>query len=316
MTRPQFIDDEGVKSRLSLASALSSQRRAFVALGTGTAALAPRVTLAGRDGSVAFSYLARLSPESPAVCKLGSVNPANRISGAPTVTATIHVLNAVSGAPTATIAATELTTLRTAAASALAIEHLARRDADTLGIIGTGVQARAHALAVSQARKLREIRVAGRSLSRSREMVEDLGEQCGVPVHAVPPETAACADMVVTCTTSLEPVLETAWLRPGSTVVSIGAFEPDHVELPPSLLEHAGSVIVDEIGTSTVQSGSVVAWLKDFGADRAHRLRALGDVVTGQIAGRDDDSAIVVFLSVGLGVQDAAAAFHVLDAPE
>lgn len=311
MTTSRYFDDAFVRAQFTLERALSSQRAAFTALGAGTAVLAPRVTLAGADDSVAFAYLARLSPEDAAVTKIGSVNPRNADRGEATITATVHVLDARTGNPAATIEATSLTTIRTAAASALAIEQLARPDARTLGIIGSGVQARAHAEAISRVRDLAEIRVSGRSIVGSKRLATELQGLVDAHVRAVPSESAAASDIVATCTTSAQPVIETTWVRPGATVVSVGAFAPDRVELPVSLLERAERVVVDHAATTAVQSGSV---LQALAADPSIELAELGGVLLGRVPGRSSRSEIVVYVSVGLGIQDAAAAVELLGA--
>lgn len=177
MSRPDYFTyftEADVAKLLTPQVALESQRHAFGALASGTAILAPRVLIDGAEGSTAFSYVARLSPESSAVSKLGSVNPANADRGEPTISATVHVLDAITGHPSATIEAETLTTLRTAAASAVAVEQFAREQVKTLGIIGTGVQARAHLAALLGVRDFTEVRLAGRSLQRTKQLAAEL----------------------------------------------------------------------------------------------------------------------------------------------
>ncbi|NLT27131.1 MAG: ornithine cyclodeaminase family protein [Microbacteriaceae bacterium] len=307
-----FTDDE-VAELLTPAVVLESQRAAFTALARGEAVLAPRVLVPGADDAVAFSYVARLTPESAAVSKLGSVNPANSARDLPLISATVHVLDAETGHPAATIEGETLTTLRTAAASALAAQALAKPGARTLGIIGAGVQARAHALALADALELDEIRIAGRSLDHAKDLARELDEQLPVPVRSVVHEKAGACDIVVTCTTSFEAVVETAWVRPGATVISVGAFAPDRQELPASLVDRADRIVVDHRPTSAAQSGPVVTAI-EAGSLAADDLVELGDVLIDEAGGRGGDDEIVLYFSVGVGIQDAAAAEALLRA--
>ena len=312
MTAGVYYDDDFVRENFTLKRALESQRAAFRALGSGTAVLAHRVTMEGADGSVAFSYLARLASNGDAVNKLGSVNPLNAVRGEPAVSATVYVLDARTGRPAATLEATELTTLRTAAASALAVEQMARADAATLGIIGAGVQARAHAMAISRVRDLNEILVAARSAEQAALVVEELSPLLDVRLRAASAEEAAGADILATCTTSCDPVVETHWINPGAMVVSVGAFAPDRNELPVSLLDRAERVVVDHVPTASEQSGSVLQWAAQDPVANKGALVGLGEVLTGGSQGRVTADGIIVYLSVGLGIQDAAAAVELL----
>ncbi|RRJ87934.1 ornithine cyclodeaminase family protein [Gulosibacter macacae] len=315
MTRPAYFSDDEIERLLTQELALESQRSAFSALGNDEAVLAPRVLIDGADDSVAFSYVARLSPQAPVVSKFGSVNPVNAERNEPVISATVHMLDAVSGRPVATLEATNLTTLRTAAASALVCEQLAREDARTLGVIGSGVQARAHIHALTRVRNFEEVRVAGRSLERAKAMARELAAEIDVPVRVVGHELVAAADVVVTCTTSFEAVLETAWVRPGATVISVGAFAPDRMELPTSLIDRADLVVVDHLETTSAQSGPVVAALES-GSIGLGDLVELGTVVTGKHPGRTNPREIIVYFSVGIGIQDAAAAAAVVAAAD
>lgn len=309
----EVVTDTDVAERFTLERAYESQYRAFSALGRGEARLAPRILLPGADDSVAFCYVARMTPTSPAVSKFGSVNPRNATRGIDTISATVHVLDGETGRPLAMIAATELTARRTAAASVVALDALAVSGAHTVGIIGTGEQALAHALAVCNRRTVSELRIAGRSPEKGRRTAEHIAGLVPVPVRAVGHETAAGSDIVITCTTSQDAVIETAWVRPGATVVSVGAFAPDRVELPTSLLHRADLVVVDHAATALANCGSVVGAINNDEL-RADALVELGHVLVGTHPGRGSGSDIVVYLSVGIGVQDAAAAEAVLAA--
>jgi ornithine cyclodeaminase len=286
--------------------AIASQREAFEALGRGEARLAPRVLLPGPGGDIAFSYASRLPGGGP-VGKFGSVNPGNAARGIPSVSALIMVLDPDDGRPVAIIEGEAVTTLRTSAASAVAADHLAVPDASSLGVVGYGVQGRAHVRALAQVRPLSRVRLAGRDLAACARAADSLRAELGLPVDAVPTarEAVSGAALVATCTTSFEPVLEASWLAPGCTVLSVGSFAPDRREVGPDLLERAAAIVVDEVTTARAQAGPLV----DVpGLD----LVPLGDVVTGAAKPRRSPDDVIFYNSVGVGVQDAAAAARIV----
>jgi ornithine cyclodeaminase len=295
--------------------AISSQREAFTALGRGEAVLPPRLLVPGAAESVAFCYAARLSPSGAAVSKFGSVNPSNASLGLPTVSALITVLDAVDGQPVAVLDGTSVTTLRTSAASALAASVLARPGARALAVLGSGVQARGHIRALAQVfPDLDEVRIYSPTAARREALAHSLGGFAAWPAKAVSSaeEAVLGADIVACCTTSVTPVLDESWLAPGALVISIGSFEPGRCEVPPSLVSSAGVVVVDDLASAVMDAGPIVSAVTS-GAALIDDLVPLGSVITGQIPGRCSDSDVIYYNSVGLGVQDAAAALAIVE---
>ncbi|GAA2791969.1 ornithine cyclodeaminase family protein [Saccharopolyspora taberi] len=305
-----WSDDE-VAAALDFDTAIASQRVAFESLGRGDAQLAEKVAI--RTGSdTTLSYLSRLSPAHGAVAKLVAVHPGNADAGLPAVSATVLVLDARTGRPTAIMAATALTEIRTAAASAVAADALALATADELAVIGSGVQARAHVRAIARVRTLREVRMFSRDPERREAAAAELSAELGLPVRAVSSaaEAVRSAPVVVTCTLSAEPVVATGELAAGAAVISVGSFEHHRREVDAELVRRA-AVVVDEVGTAAAHAGPIAHAL-ERGDLRREDLRSLGEVLTGRVPGRADDAELVFFNSVGLGVQDAAAAHAVL----
>lgn len=154
-----FLDAKAVREALPPQRALESQRLAATALGRGQVADSGKLLLEDGPDSTLLCYVARRDAASPAVCKFGSVNPGNVAAGLPTVSATMLALDPASGQPWVVLDGTELTTLRPAATTALAVSLLAPADAGVLAVLGTGVQGRQHARAIVDVRTLREVRV-------------------------------------------------------------------------------------------------------------------------------------------------------------
>ncbi|MDQ1024532.1 ornithine cyclodeaminase/alanine dehydrogenase-like protein (mu-crystallin family) [Streptomyces umbrinus] len=310
------LSRDQVAALLDTDTAIRSQRAAFTALGDGTAELPGKIMHpSGFDDSVVFTYLARLSADTGAVAKIGSVNPGNAAAGLPTIHAVINALDPVTGQLVAVMDGTAVTTLRTAAASAVAFDALATPDSAELGLIGSGTQALAHARSVARVRDLRAVRIWSPSPDRRARAARLLAAELVIPVKAVDTaeEAVAGLPMVAACTLSSTPVVRGEWLAPGCTLVSVGSFEPSRSEVDTEVVRRAEFVVVDDPETAAEHAGPVVDALR-AGTLTRQDLIPLGEVLTGRREGRTTGRDIVYYNSVGVGVQDAAAAWAVIDA--
>jgi len=304
-----------IRELLNADLAIESQRTAFEELGRGRALLPARLLIDGVQDSVSFCYAARLTPDGAAVCKFGSVNPANADIGLPTISALITVLDGADGRPVAIMDGTAVTNLRTSAASAVAVQVLANPRSTSLAILGSGVQAEAHVRAISRVLALTSVRIWGTDSAQCAALVRTLGEEYAFDVgQALTAKQAVHdADVVVGCTTSFDPVIETDWLRQGSTVISIGSFASNRCEVPQDLLSRADAVVVDDVDTAIEHAGPIAAAVSS-GLLAKDQLISLGEVVVGLKRGRSKPSDIIYYNSVGIGVQDAAAAVVIVEA--
>lgn len=295
--------------------AIASQQVAFEAMGRGEALLPARLLIDGAEDSVSFCYAARLASSGGAVCKFGSVNPSNADRGIPTISAMITVLDGTDGRPVAIMDGTTVTTLRTSAASAVAVRALARVGSSRLAVLGSGVQADAHVRAVSRVLALETVCIWGVDPEQSQALAVALDKEFDFEVTAASTSEEAVreADIVAGCTTSFEPVFEASWLRAGATVISIGSFAANRAEVPQDLLKLAQAIVVDDLDTALEHAGPVVQAVAS-GLITPDRMTTLGEVVTGAKPGRKQQSDIIYYNSVGIGVQDAAAAIAVLEA--
>lgn len=290
--------------------AISSQRDAFEALGKEQADQPPKLMLpVDADDSVALCYAARVSPASGAVSKLASFNPGNAARGLPTISALITVLDRDTGRPAALLDGTPLTTRRTAAGSAVAADLLARTTASRLAVLGSGTQALAHARALSRVRSFTEVRVWSPTPANRNGAADRLGAELDADVRSTETaeEAVRGACIVAACTSSREPVVRGTWLDEGCTVISVGSFQPDRCEADPEVITRSSAVVVDDVATGAKHAGPIVQGLA-AGDLTEEDLAGLGDVASGQAAGRRADADIIYYNSVGLGIQDAAAA--------
>jgi len=303
------VGADDVARLLPIDVAVETQRRAFRQLSAGAAVAPERLLLPGADDSVAFCYAARLDESSAAVCKFGSVNATNAALGLPSVSATILALDPLTGLPSCLIDGTSVTTRRTAAASAAAVSELATPGASVLGVVGSGVQAEAHVHALAHVRQLSEVRIFGIEAEACRALCERLAGDLGLPVvpAGAAEDAVRGADIVLTCTTSSTPVIDDAWIGAGTTVVTIGSFAPDRSETPVELVARADLLVVDHAATATEHAGNLRA-AEQAGAISFDDLVEIGQILNGDRSGRTDDDQVIVYSSVGVGIQDAAAA--------
>jgi len=198
--------------------------------------------------------------------------------------------------------------IRTGAATGYAADLLASPNASVAGIIGSGRQARTQLEAVRAVRSIQTARV----WSRRRDALEQFCQE----MDATPAETAEAAirgaDVVITATNAKDPVLETAWIKPGAFVAAIGSNQGNRRELPADLLAAAGLVVVDSIEQARIEAGDLIlagdSGAGGSGADGFSRVVELKDVDAGW-----EPQRISVFESLGLGLEDVAAAAHVYE---
>ncbi|MFD4554714.1 ornithine cyclodeaminase family protein [Streptomyces sp. NPDC058469] len=311
-----FLSGDRVTDLLDADAAIASQRAAFTALGDGEADLPGKIMHPSRfDDSVVFAYVSRLSADTGAVAKFGSVNPANAHAGLPTIHAVISALDPVTGQLVAVMDGTAVTTQRTAAGSAVAVDTLAAPDAAHLAVLGSGTQALAHVRAIARVRDLKSVRLWSPNPERRTRAAETLAADLPFPVEAVATaeEAVTGASVVAACTLSTTPVVHGAWLTPSCTVVSVGSFEPTRSEVDLDVLRRSAAVVVDDPETAAEHAGPIVDALRDS-LLAPDDLIPLGAVLTGRRTARTGPDDIVYYNSVGLGIQDAAAAWAVIHA--
>ena len=223
--------------------------------------------------------------------------------------ATIVLLDPQTGALRAIVDGRYITEVRTAAVSAIATRLLARPEASVLAILGSGVQARGHLEAIALVRPLSEVRVWSPTPERRRTFASEMGPKVGVAVRAVDdPEVAVReADIVVTATTATEPVLRNAWVRDGTHVAAVGAYQPEHREIDSDLVARA-RLFVDSRAGAFAEAGDILIPMREGRFEADHIVGELGEVLAGRIPGRTSPREVIVFKSLGMAVEDIVAA--------
>lgn len=246
--------------------------------------------------------------------KLVTVFEANHAKGLPSHLASIVLLDPETGALKALLDGRYITEARTAAVSAVSSRLLARKTANSLAIIGTGVQAKSHLEALSRVHSLKRATVwSPNKTHRDRFVTECLGSD---PRRGQTPDISAVdhageavvgADIIVLVTSSPTPVIESGWVKPGAHVICVGACRPNQREIDPALTARA-RLFVDSRDAALIESGDVVMGIQEgrFGPD--HIAGELGQLVAGTVPGRTSDTEITIFKSLGMAVEDVTAA--------
>jgi len=230
-----------------------------------------------------------------------------RSSGGDRVQATYLLLDVDSGQPELLVAANYFTDLRTAATSALATKYLARPGGRTLGIFGTGRQARAHAAVLSQVMRAERMLVCGSSRERSSGFARQMSLELGIKCEAADAATcAAQSDVICTCTTSALPLFPGEILLPGTHLNLVGAFQPHTREVDQIAIQRA-RVVVDTYDGALAEAGDLILPLQAGAISREHLLADLHELVSGKRI-RESDHDITIFKSVGCALEDLATA--------
>lgn len=291
--------------------------RAMAELSAGRVSMPSRIAaiVPERDALLA-AMPAYLASSGALATKLVTLFPRN--TDRPTHQAIIVVFDADNGSPVALMDGEAITAARTAAGSALATELLARRDAGILAVVGTGVQARAHLRAVPRVREFSEVRIAGHQVSKARELASEAAAWLGDRVRAVETYADAIrgADVVSAATHSPEPVVRREWLAAGAHVTSVG-YNTAGREVDGATFRDALLVVESRaaaLAPPPAGSNDIAMAIAEGAMTREHVHAELGELVSGARPGRADAQQITLYKSVGVAVQDAAAAAMVLEA--
>lgn len=297
---PLYVTEAEVGELLTPADAFAAVEASFARVADGLVENAPRARLPIPDGVFAVM---------PCVDRGLGYAGLKTYAWTPDGTPFLVVLMSLDEPKVeALIEADRLGQLRTAAASAVAARHLARDGARTLGVLGCGRQAASHVVALREVLPSLEETIV---YCRDAKRLAAFCREHGCTAAESNSEAAAC-DVVVTATTSHDPVVRGEWLQPGVLVIGVGANEPDARELDNVVLERATFVCTDSREQAQLEAGDLIEpvargvldWLE------VHELQ---DVVTGALSGRSDDDDIVLFKSNGLPAWDLAAAARVVE---
>ncbi|HEY2434564.1 MAG TPA: ornithine cyclodeaminase family protein [Vicinamibacterales bacterium] len=306
---PVLLTEADVRAVLPMDDLIAAMETALERFSAG-AVRQPLRSVVDTGGHGFYGVMPAYLEDPPALgTKLVSVYHGNPARGLTSHLATIVLHDPETGELQAVMDGRYITEARTAAVSAASVRRLAREDARALAIFGTGVQARSHAAALLRVRPFASIRVWGRHGDRAAALARDLAVSTGVRVEAVATarDAAAGADVIALVTASTEPVLTRDVVREGTHVCAVGACRPNQREMDTALVR-AGCVFVDSREGALAEAGDLVIPMKEGAIEASHIAAELGEVIGGRHPGRRTTDEITIFKSLGMAVEDVAAA--------
>lgn len=294
----KVLDAKTIRQLVGIEDVVAAVEDVFKAYGRGDVRMPSKIYLDVSGGD--FRAMPASVPGLAGV-KWVNVHPGNSALGLPTVMATILINDPKTGRPLGLLDGTWITQARTGAAAAVATKHLARPDAETVGMIGCGGQSATMLRAIASVMKIKKLYLADKDHDRAAALADRFKD---LDTHLVDTELAAAADVVCTLTPSRAPIVMADWIQPGTHINAMGADAVGKEELAPELIKSA-RVFVDD-WTQASHSGEINVPLKNGVIDTV--AGSLPEVLVGKIEGRKTIDEITIFDSTGLAIQDMAVA--------
>jgi ornithine cyclodeaminase/alanine dehydrogenase-like protein (mu-crystallin family) len=312
----RFIDRDEVARRLTYEVCIPIVRDAMIAFSRGETKQLLRSIITLSEGRFFGVMPGAMGAHAAFGAKLISVFHGNFARGIPSHQGLVVLFDPESGAPVCVLDAGEITAIRTAAASAVATDVLARTDSRRLALLGYGEQAATHARAISKVRKLESIVVWGRSPERARALAERMQAELALPIAAAGTvrEAVAEADIICTVTSAAEPILKGNWVRPGTHLNLVGSSYAGPTEVDNDLVLRSRFIADSREGV--LQQGAEFLRAKEAGLiGDEHIVGEIGEVLVGKIEGRRSAEEITAYKSLGHVVQDLASAWWLYSRP-
>ena len=304
-----LLNRSDLERLLDVQSVIDAVEQGFADYSAGKVQMPVRTAIRSSDPPGVLLLMPCAMTESQVLgTKLVSVYGQNPSKALPTIGALYVLSDYETGFPLAVMDAGFVTGLRTAAASAVATRYLARQDARTLGIFGTGVQGEFHALAIPAVRRIERIFVWGTSPAKTREFCERLGGRCEAPLEpGGSVEQVAGADIVVTGTTATQPLFGGDVIQPGAHVNGVGSHAPAARELDAELVARS-RVVVDTYEAAFAEAGDLLLAIEEGRFSREAVAAEMGEIVLGNKPGRASNDEVTLFKSCGVAFEDAVTA--------
>jgi alanine dehydrogenase len=311
---PILLSEQDVRMVLSMEDLIGAMETALVEFSAGHVEQPLRTVIEVGLQKAFFGVMPACIPERSRTpgeggalgAKLVTVFGSNPAAGLPTHLATIVLLDPMTGELLAITDGRYITEARTAAVSAVSVKLLAREGADTLALVGTGVQARSHVEAIGRVRRLRSVRVWSPNPDSRSAFGREMQPRTKAPITlcASAREALEGADLVVLATSAREPVVRNEWIADGAHICAVGACRPDQREMDSALVSR-GRLFVDSRAAALTEAGDVLLAMKDGAVAIAGEL---GELAAGLVAGRGSPDEVTIFKSLGMAVEDIAAA--------
>ena len=311
--RMLILGREDIARSITMAEAISAVENAFEAHAGGHTLTPLRISMTTPDQAGHLLYMPSLiDPEGrPAglSIKVYAEFARNPEKGLPLAHAYCLLIDSTDGRLLALLEGMYVTGIRTGAASAVAAKYLARKDSETVGLIGTGFQAFFQAWGLSQVRPIKQLVVYDRSSASMQAFAEKAEKDLHLRVHCAgsADEVAASSDILVTATNACRPVFDGTKLRVGTMVVAIGSFHPNEREIDTATVVRS-TIYVDSYEGALAEAGDLLIPMEQGEISRDSIKGELGELVTGRVAGRQSDDEVIFFKAVGVAAEDTAVA--------
>lgn len=307
---PLNLTEADIRAVLPMPDLVEAMEAALVAYSEGRAQQPVRTVLEVGPERAFFGVMPAFLPGVPVLgAKLVTVFESNAGRGLPTHLATIVLLDPETGALIAQLDGRYITEARTGAVSAVATRLLANPGASRLAIIGSGVQARSHLDALRCVRSVAYVSVWSPSPERRQRFAGDAARRTGLVVEPAASAELAVrdADLIVLATSARTPVVRSAWIADGAHICAVGACRPDQHEMDPAILRRA-RVFVDSRAGALAESGDIRIAIAEGVLEAGAIAGEIGELAAGRITGRQTQAQVTVFKSLGMAVEDLAAA--------
>lgn len=311
----QVYSREDIRKALPMRDAIEVVKKAFVQLSAGRATVPNRIQIeVPEHNGTTLIMPGYLKDDQQMAVKIVSVFPDNPSMGLPSIDALVVVVDPKTGVCSSILEGSTLTALRAGAATGAATELLARQDASTAAIFGAGVQGRTQLEAVCAARDVTEAWIYDVNGESAENFASEMNRQLSIPVNVAkdPSEAVKNADIICTVTTSANPVFDDGDLQKGAHINAAGVYKTHMREIPPETVQRA-RVVVDSFQACMEEAGDLVIPIRDGLISEDHIYAEIGEIAAGAKTGRQKNDEITLFKSVGIAVQDVAAAAAVLE---
>ena len=310
-----LLNRETIQGLLNMEDTIGILEQAFGELAEGTSIMPPRTAVSDPDHNGWYAFMpAQLKKMGALGIKAVTVYKDNQAKfGLPVTPATIILMDGETGKTISVMDGGYITAMRTGAVSGLATRYMARPDAKVAGVLGTGVQARAQLSGMATAHKLeRAICFSMDTPENQQKFADDLAGQTGVPVSVVGSvqELIEGSEILALATTATTPVVDGDWVQPGTHINAIGSHAPGVRELDTKTVVKS-KIICDNVEACLAEAGDLQIPMEEGALKESDIRGEISELVSGQKKGRESDSEITLFKSVGLSIQDISVAYHV-----
>jgi ornithine cyclodeaminase/alanine dehydrogenase len=304
------LSESQVQSLIDIDELISTLEKAHVQYSSGHAVMPVRlvVPLPQIQGRIT-SMPGFLSDDKALAMKVVTYFPENPRQNLPAILGTIMLFSAETGKMIAVMDGSYITGIRTACASAMAAKSLAKLETPIMGILGAGVQARAHIQALTRVRRIERIKIYSPSGVSAAAIKKDMAgvTKSTIEVSRSAEEAVRDSDLLVAASTAKEPIIKSAWLKNGVHISAVGSHRPDDREIDGATVARA-KLVVDSRDAVMAECGDILLAIKERSISDSHIHGEIGEVLTGAKPGRIGGDEITLYKSVGIAIQDAATA--------